>query len=53
MTWAEAKAAGALSESETWMIRYRVHGVEEAKKILRQCRTPPTTTRRTSHGSTR
>src|SRR4029453_11391938 len=47
MTWAEAKAAGALRESETWMIRYRVHGrtrrestettnYEEARKILRE-----------------
>jgi integrase len=47
MTWAEAKAAGALRESETWMIRYRVHGrtrrestettnYEEAKRILRE-----------------
>src|SRR2546428_2776254 len=47
MTWAEAKAAGALRESEVWMIRYRVHGrprrestettnYEEAKRILRE-----------------
>src|SRR5262245_8365649 len=46
-TWAEAKAAGALRESDVWMIRYRVHGrtrrestettnYEEAKKILRE-----------------
>jgi integrase len=47
MTWAEAKAAGALRESDVWMIRYRVHGrprrestgttsYEEAKRILRE-----------------
>ena len=47
MTWAEAKVADALRQSETWMIRYRVHGRprrestettndEEAKRILRE-----------------
>ena len=47
MTWAEAKAAGALRESDVWMIRYRVHGrprrestettnYEDAKRILRE-----------------
>ena len=47
VTWAEAKAAGALRVSEVWMIRYRIHGrprrestettnYEEAKRIRRE-----------------